>query len=48
LKENEDLVVKVKRGDTVTVIGHGAGITKEKKTDITPFSALKKVDERKD
>src|SRR5215469_3005518 len=42
LKENEDLVVKVKRGDTVAVIGYGAGITREKKIYVSRCCALKK------
>jgi hypothetical protein len=46
LKENEDLVLKVKRGDTVTVMGHGAGMTRENKIYISQCSALKKVEER--
>jgi hypothetical protein len=48
LKDNEDLVLKVKRGDTVTVIGNGAGLTKDKKLYITRCTALKKAEERKD
>jgi hypothetical protein len=45
-RENEDLLLKVKRGDTVTVIGYGAGLSKEMKLYISRCSALKKVDER--
>ncbi len=47
-KENENLILKVKRGDTVSIDGTGAGITKEKKIYISRCSSLNKVEEGKD
>jgi hypothetical protein len=45
-KEHEDLLLKVKRGDTVAVIGFGAGLTRDKKIWVSRCSALKKIEER--
>ena len=44
LKSEEDLLLKVKKGDTVSVIGYCAGMPSDKKIYISRCSALKLAD----